>query len=465
MYTDKGYGKINTELKSDLESEIKVVENESVEKGATTEELEENLTTMKLTTTKNKKTWVDIEKERDEIMKLLGKLQDPYSDRDFLKAESLYLETEESCNLKCLEVEQAKMHNELIIDRRNRIEEILDPKNSLLGDIHKIRDDYNEAIDENLRNQKEQCLEIAKGLEEDQERLRKAQQLEDRLKEMNAAIVESATAQMNAKLQEQQDLKVLSADMASKIKVQEGLIKQLNDKIKQMQREVDDKKAQLRKLEDECPDEELEAERRGHEEDLKNQCALEDRLQELKLQYQKDLQDHNVEEADERANDALDDTEQKLRDLTTGPQYEQWKNGMIDDDMNKRQQLEDELVRSLNIPGKDPSVTFGEQKDSNIDDRNTWLDKLRSDLEKRMGDEEEGLQEYDTLKDTWKDLRRGKNGGAPSRSRGPGARGGMEGRGGEGEYKEGDFDDEDLYMSEELDMEAIQFDPSTSGMG
>ena len=89
-----------------------------------------------------------------------------------------------------------------------------------------------------------------------------------------------------------------------------------------------------------------------------------------------------MEDADWKATQEHEATEAKLRDLTTGQLYEQWKYGMIVDDMEKRHQLEEALVGALNIPGKDPNATFDEQEEQNVANRNVFKDQLQDEFER-----------------------------------------------------------------------------------
>ena len=146
--------------------------------------------------------------------------------------------------------------------------------------------------------------------------------------------------------------------------VQNRLIDQINDKIKQLQRIVDEllarQKEEARKLAQ--LNDALEKERKAKEDDEHRNAELNKKLQELRTQYQKTLQDANFDDVDSQIKNYHEGIRADLYALTTGELYEKWKNGIVDDNVLKTENLGKLAGRSVEIPGKQPENLFDEQK-------------------------------------------------------------------------------------------------------
>ena len=93
----------------------------------------------------------------------------------------------------------------------------------------------------------------------------------------------------------------------------------------------------------------------------------------------KQEQNINFDQTDETISNEHTQTRNELYEITTGSLYTEWKNSIVDDNLKRAKQLESELDSRAQIDGKDPEMTFQEQKSMNISLRKMFLEAMKKD--------------------------------------------------------------------------------------
>lgn len=206
-----------------------------------------------------------------------------------------------------------------------------------------------------------------------------------------------AAALTKERLQKQGELDEELSSEKHRNEVQNRLIDQLGDKIKAVQRQIDElqnrQREEQRKLNN--ANDALEKERRGAEQDGERNISLSNKLQELKVRYQKQLQDDNFDDIDNQIKVYHEGVRADLYQLTTGELYERWKNGIVDDNVSKAQLLTKQGERSVEIAGKQPEVKFDEQKSENISMRGLFLEAIKKDYTQALEKEKQNEREIE----------------------------------------------------------------------
>lgn len=128
----------------------------------------------------------------------------------------------------------------------------------------------------------------------------------------------------------------------------------------------------------------------------------------------KQQQNLNFDQTDETISNEHTQTRNELYEITTGSLYTEWKNSIVDDNLKRAKQLESELDSRAQIDGKDPEMTFQEQKSMNISLRKMFLEAMKKDYTAALEKEKTLEREEEQAGRVLKQLRSGKERKYPS---------------------------------------------------
>lgn len=178
---------------------------------------------------------------------------------------------------------------------------VLDARDNFVSDSDRLRQQYGKIITDNMTDQRDKYKEILEGIAEHSKDLARARQIEQDLKDLLENLRRTAEDKVHDKIQAQAELERELDEIQAKIKAQEQELRKLADQAGNLEDDIAAKRADLRNKERDTIRDDLAGEERELCSETDRRLELELKLQNLKQAYAKQLQDKQISEADDMA--------------------------------------------------------------------------------------------------------------------------------------------------------------------
>lgn len=121
-----------------------------------------------------------------------------------------------------------------------KIQVIVSQKDTIKNETAGLRADYLNSILNNMKSQQDELKEILEGIEQDTLKIKKEKDIQVLLQQMTQGIVALGQQLLKERLQKQAELDDELAAEKHRNEVQNRIIDQINDKIKQLQRIIEE---------------------------------------------------------------------------------------------------------------------------------------------------------------------------------------------------------------------------------
>jgi hypothetical protein len=266
---------------------------------------------------------------------------------------------------------------------------------------------FNEILTKDLEDQRTEVLQLLQETEKDSKEVYKSADIDRALSEISHAIKTTAVEEIRKReglldkfQREQNRAKEQRDDLISKTKAADENIKKLQGHIGKQQKDVTDKEANLQRIRDD-----IVKERQGLVQDENRNADLEKKLQELKNR----LRFYEQEKLYLLTEKNINSTKVNIQEQLLGERDKamiEWMSDRIQDETDKKAQLEDKMNQCYSFETKDIIDLFKKEKKLQGEQRDEFITSLRDELTQKLENETVIKGNVDAASDELKKLRK-----------------------------------------------------------